>query len=157
MRHVFQKHSLLWETISTLNLTWHDVYMMYICGVAGCVSRDCQPEVTFGFAGIPHEDVREGIEQEHSRRADSMIPFTTPNYHITTTSINEYAVVTNREKAQAASQGGSGGGRRIKFFLDVLEQEEAKKASLTEAEVVALILFTGPMVRVVTVTAFCLC
>lgn len=100
--------------------------------------------VTFeSFAGLPHHDILAAMELEHTAKPDSHVKFKTPNYLLTTTPADELQVVLNRAKAKAASVGS----RRVLFYEDLLTDDDLiKRAGLSKAEIVALILYTGPMV-----------
>ncbi len=92
--------------------------------------------------GLPHHNILAAMEMEHCRKADSRIQFTTPNYNITTTPEKEFELVKDAEKAKAVSQGA----RRVLFYEDLLKIEVVKRAGLTVPEIIALQLYTGPMV-----------
>ena len=68
---------------------------------AGCVcgraAADGSLNVFFGglegIVGSPSPNVRAMMAEEHTERDDSLIEFTTPNYHLRTTSAQEWAFV----------------------------------------------------------------
>ena len=85
--------------------------------------------------------------------------FTTPNYQITTNPAEEWRTVIECDESKA-----SGGGRIIPSYKNLFKKEEERKqlprtesaedgvegnstAALTEAEIISIILYTGPMVR----------
>eukprot|EP00961_Rhodomonas_salina_P208426 2812889-Rhodomonas_salina.2 len=104
----------------------------------------CCEEMTLVWVatGLPHHNILGAMELEHCSKADSKILFTTPNYNVTTTPEKEFELVKHREKAIAASEGS----RRVLFFEDLLELEVVKRARLMVSEIIALQLYTGPMV-----------
>ena len=82
------------------------------------------------------------MKSEHCDRLDSKVYFHTSNYGITTTPENEWKVTTTRDESLAD----------IRHFRTLPDTEDrarsdiATKAGLILAEVVALVLYTGPMV-----------
>eukprot|EP00961_Rhodomonas_salina_P271958 3674882-Rhodomonas_salina.1 len=100
--------------------------------------------------GVPHPNILAAIEVEHTGpavpgRDDSYDVFTTDNYHITSTPAAEFALVADKDEAKSRGKI-STRGRRVFLYLDALEMEECVQAGLTAPEVLALILYTGPMV-----------
>jgi len=95
-----------------------------------------------GKLGLPHHDILAAMVLEHTAKPDSHVKFKTPNYLLTTTPADELQVVLNRAKAKVASVGS----RRVLFYEDLLTDDDLiKRAGLSKAEIVALILYTGPM------------
>jgi hypothetical protein len=78
---------------------------------------------------------------EHCAKFGHDLNFTTPNYSITTTPEKEWAVVVLNEDTDDM-----GHGRRVRPLADVMREDAVREAGLCEAEVVAVILYTGPMV-----------
>ena len=87
-------------------------------------------------------------------------PFTTSNYHITTTPATEWRLVEARRGKPEADAGlqalcaqlgvGLGKdhhGRRIPDVDELVGLKSSREAQLIVAEVMALVLYTGPMVR----------
>eukprot|EP00282_Hemiselmis_andersenii_P021362 CAMPEP_0172023288 /NCGR_PEP_ID=MMETSP1041-20130122/14714_1 /TAXON_ID=464988 /ORGANISM="Hemiselmis andersenii, Strain CCMP439" /LENGTH=897 /DNA_ID=CAMNT_0012678767 /DNA_START=1 /DNA_END=2691 /DNA_ORIENTATION=+ len=93
------------------------------------------------FLGLPVPNIMEGMKAEHCDRADSNVNFNPGNYDTETCSAAEWAVVTNEEKGRAAS----GGQRDVKPLAKLMALTEVKTSGLTEEEVLALQLYTGPM------------
>jgi hypothetical protein len=81
------------------------------------------------------------MEQEHCARADSRLPFTTSNYGLTTCPADEFRVVLAADAAATAPP------RRIPDYRELARSDRARRAGLTEVEIVAIVLYTGPMVR----------
>ncbi len=99
------------------------------------------------------------METEHCRRDGHNREFSTTNYKLTTRPSVEWTLVVKREgksdaefEAVLASEGLSVGlgegfhGRRIPDVLAMMKLEAAAFAKLTRQEVIAVILYTGPMV-----------
>ena len=91
--------------------------------------------------GLPHARLWEGMEAEHCKRQDSKDEFNPGNYDTTTTPSLEWLVVTNDSKRQEASVGP----RLVRAYEEVMEDSIVKQAKLRKEEIVALILYTGPM------------
>lgn len=100
------------------------------------------------------------MEAEHCKMAGSDFEFTTGNYRVTTRPREEWRLVLGRKgrteqdfvkwlKAEAISVGlgDAGHGRRIPDLDELMKLESCEKAELREAEVIAIVLYTGPMVR----------
>jgi hypothetical protein len=83
------------------------------------------------------------IESEHCRQTDSKITFHTSNYGITTTPAQEWEITMKRDAELADMRHG----RRLPDIEELLRSDTAIKAGLQLAEVVVLVLYTGPMVR----------
>ena len=71
------------------------------------------------------------------------MPFTSSNYNITTTPRKEWTYVSEPQKCPPEQKGG---GRNIKVVETLWQEEISKSAKLIKAEVVAVVLYTGPMV-----------
>jgi hypothetical protein len=86
------------------------------------------------------------IESEHCHQNDSKIPFHTSNYGITTTPAQEWEITMKRDAQLADMRHG----RRLPDVEELLRSDTAAKADLKLVEVVVLVLYTGPMVRLST-------
>ena len=93
--------------------------------------------------GDPLLDWLKAMEAEHCRRADSHTVFKTSNYGIETTAANEWAITLHQQESLADMRHS----RRLPSIAALLQSDEAKKAKLSEPEVIAVVLYTGPMVR----------
>jgi hypothetical protein len=92
--------------------------------------------------GLPNPNVLKAMADEHTVRADSQLEFTTPNYGSTTTTpALEWEFVTNPRRGKQYP----GRLREPQPLSKFLEHPMAKKADLTEAEITAMRLYTGPM------------
>ncbi len=87
------------------------------------------------------------------------LEFTTPNYNITTTPKEEWSLLPERrgkslkafeewlgQQDRKVGLGQGHHGRRIPNVDELLQLESSAKAGLQEAEVLAIVLYTGPMV-----------
>jgi hypothetical protein len=93
-------------------------------------------------AGNPSLKFLKSMEAEHCARFDSARPFTTNNYHVTTTPQAEWRIVLTCDEAAADMRCD----RRIPVLAELMEREVAKTASLSDFEVISVVLYTGPMV-----------
>eukprot|EP00960_Hanusia_phi_P060603 764555-Hanusia_phi.AAC.1 len=91
--------------------------------------------------GLPTklDDLYEAIKEEHCDRTDSDKPFTTPNYNIPTTPRDEWLVVSDPARLTG------GDGRKIRVVEELMEDSRVLTSELRREEVVALVLYTGPM------------
>ncbi len=84
------------------------------------------------------------MKSEHCHHHDSNIPFTTQHYNITTTARQEWAIVVEGAPCRVEH---SRHGRTIHKIEELMNLDLTKKAGLKKYEVIALVLYTGPMVR----------
>ncbi len=82
------------------------------------------------------------MKSEHCNREDSFLFFETSNYGIKTCPANEWKITTERDEKLADMKHD----RKLPDIQELLQRDIVKIASLTEAEVVAIVLYTGPMV-----------
>ena len=94
-------------------------------------------------AGNPHLDFLNAMEAEHCRLDGALAEFHTHSHRSTTTPRNEWDLVRGRA---ACTPEELRGGRRIPDIEGLMALETAREAKLREAEVVAVVLYTGPMV-----------
>ena len=103
-----------------------------------------------GRVGMPNLKFMEAMRQEHCERAGWDTAFTTGNYKITTTPKQEWLYIagddTGKQVACPASQ--MEHGRRILPVSEAKKLKLAVDAKLTDAELLTLILYTGPMFQV---------
>ncbi len=83
------------------------------------------------------------MEAEHCSRFDSDQELVTSNYKVTTTPKAEWAIVISCDEAKADMRHG----RKLQKIEDVMTKPEARESKLSRAEVIAVVLYTGPMVR----------
>jgi hypothetical protein len=82
------------------------------------------------------------MKLEHCSKYGHDLEFTTQNYFITTTPKKEWAIVVLNEPTQDM-----GHGRRLRPLADVMQEKVVCEAGLCQEEAIAVILYTGPMVR----------
>ena len=99
---------------------------------------------------MPSLKFEEAMEDEHCRRKDKEVEFTTGNYNITTFPYKEWMFVVEQKYEEKDLTHG----RRVRDIDALLEQHNKVVpnggAKLTRAEVIAVVLYTGPMVRAIT-------
>jgi hypothetical protein len=93
-------------------------------------------------AGAPSLNFLAAMEQEHCSGEGSRERFITTNYGISTCPADEWAVVAGASGGADAS-----GGRVVPCPERLVRGETARRAGLQLAEVFAVVLYTGPMVR----------
>ena len=84
------------------------------------------------------------MEAEHCHGSGVQRYFTTVNYRITTCPRLEWQYVVRRIKCP---EGQMHSGRRIESIEKLMKDELAIEAKLQQAEIVAVVLYSGPMVR----------
>ena len=65
-----------------------------------------------GLVGAPRNNMLDAMVADHTKRADSRLPFTTGNYGITTTSNIEWRFVYEPDQSQAEQESGEGEGEQ---------------------------------------------
>ncbi len=113
------------------------------------------------IAGAPHLKFMDAMRAEHCSKYGSDIVFETSNYRIRTTPAAEWNVVTDREGLSDAEfaatlkqrypdvgLGDGHHGRRIPDISELMRDDSARLAKLQKVEVLAVVLYTGPMVCV---------
>ena len=88
-------------------------------------------------------DFFKAMRAEHCSKAGSRELFTTPNYNITTSPENEWRVIVERVPCESSHMNH---GRVIPDPNILCKSSEALRANLKDVEVIAVILYTGPMV-----------
>ena len=96
------------------------------------------------------------MKSEHCDKTGAHDKFTTPNYHIETTPAREWAIVVNGGHGDGHGVGDGDQtrpsesemrhGRVIRSVDSMMANQLAIDAKLTRPEVIALELYTGPMV-----------
>ena len=92
--------------------------------------------------GNPNPEYEKGMQLEHANCTDM---FRTSNYDFVTNALREWLAVLRVEAQPVESMGH---GRVIKPLQYYLDLETTKEAGLTRAEVIAVVLYTGPMYMV---------
>ena len=110
-----------------------------------------------GRLGPPNPEIQAGMEIEHCRRSNSEIPFTTPNYNVTTTPLMEWEFVvcpkagfeyphTPKDKRLWKNKEWKGQrGRDVIELREFRDSAQSKRAGLKKVEVISLRLYTGSM------------
>jgi hypothetical protein len=98
----------------------------------------------WGHAGAPHVEFLKAMRAEHCTKAGSATPFTSLNYCVTTTPALEWAYVVDRAPCPLEDMGHD---RRIPDVDELRQLQVAKDARLRRFEILAVVLYTGPMVR----------
>jgi hypothetical protein len=101
-----------------------------------------------GRVGMPHLRFKDAMRQEHCERAGFDTPFTTGNYNITTTPRQEWLYIAGDEVGQRVVCPDMGHNRRIPPMDELMKLKLAVDAKLTEVEMLAIVLYTGPMFQV---------
>ena len=83
------------------------------------------------------------MESEHCHGSGAQRYFTTDNYSITTCPKLEWQYVVHHIKCPESQMHS---GRRIESVEKLMKDELAIEAKLQEAEIVAVVLYSGPMV-----------
>ena len=91
-------------------------------------------------AGFPNLKFLSGMESEHCSQSDSKVEFVTLNYGLTTTPEQEWCTIIQADKSKETLH------RVIPNYKELLKSETALRAQLLECEMVAVIMYTGPMV-----------
>jgi hypothetical protein len=81
------------------------------------------------------------MEKEHK----SKTKFLAPNYKIETCPSDEWRIVINADKSYEKKY--EGHQRKIHDYKELLNLQRSRDAKLTDVEIIAIILYTGPMVR----------
>ena len=96
-----------------------------------------------GRVGEPHADIEVGMEKEHLKALDADEPFKTSNYGIITTPRKEYELVLSGGKGLTP-----GDERKFRPLDEYDELDMVKDRRVGRPEVIAVILYTGPMFQV---------
>ena len=111
------------------------------------------------LAGTPHLKFLEAMEAEHCKKPGHNHLIETPNYKIKTCPETEWKLVVHRDgntpeqykeilskNFPSVGLGPAHHGRRIPDLEELLQLEESKQANLIKCEVLAIVLYTGPLV-----------
>ena len=93
--------------------------------------------------GAPHLEFEGAMEAEHCSKAGCDTEFITSNYSITTTPQREWRFVVNRDTSGADMRHG----RRVLDLEELSQLDTARTAKLCRVELIAVVLYTGPMVE----------
>jgi hypothetical protein len=93
-------------------------------------------------AGNPNLKFEDSMSSEHCDLVGADDEFTALNYGVTTTPRHEWAIVIHNTTAKADMRHN----RKLTPIEDLLKTNEAKAAKISRPEVIAVVLYTGPMV-----------
>jgi WD40 repeat protein len=96
-----------------------------------------------GRVGMPHLNFKNAMRQEHCERAGCDVQFTTGNYKITTTPRQEWRYIVENVTCPDMEHK-----RRLVPIGELLQLDSSKTAKLCEEEVIAIVLYTGPMFQI---------
>ena len=94
--------------------------------------------------GSPDLHFVPAMDAEHRSRACADLEFETSNYRIKTTPSKEWMIVTGEMDCPEDQKGFN---RRIPNIENLMSLSTSKEANLQKAEIIAIVLYTGPMVR----------
>ena len=97
----------------------------------------------FFAPGAPDLSFQKAMYTEHCLNKGCDFEFETSNYHIKTTAKREWDVVVHNEPLAPSE---AGHGRKVPALGELELLPLSKKANLCLAEIIALIMYTGPMV-----------
>jgi ankyrin repeat protein len=103
-----------------------------------------------GRVGMPSLQFKDAMMREHCERAGCDLSFTTSNYKITTTPAQEWRYVAGDANGHPVPCPSSdmAHGRRIVLVEELLRRPISVRAKLIEAEMIAIVLYTGPMFQI---------
>jgi hypothetical protein len=101
-----------------------------------------------GRVGTPHPNFEAAMRREHCEKAGCDVAFTSANYKITTTPQNEWRYIAGDEVGRLPVCPDMGHSRRIVPVEELLQLPLARHAKLTRPEMLAIVLYTGPMFQV---------
>ena len=88
------------------------------------------------------------MRSEHCQKGGASYSFTTRNYRITTTPAVEWEVIVDGKPCLPENRLNN---RRFPDLQELLTSDIAVQACLTLPEVIALVLYTGPMVGIISI------
>ena len=95
--------------------------------------------------GDPFLNFEKAMEAEHCHREDSKARFTTNNYRICTCTHDEWQIVVQEGSQSVSLNGNMHYGRRIPNVNELLQLPMTISGKLSRAEVIAVVLYTGPL------------
>lgn len=96
-------------------------------------------------SGSPSLDFEKAMRAEHCSREGCYHTFTSPNYSITTQPRSEWLYIVGDDKGQRPCCPDMNHGRRIVPIDELLKTDLAMRAALTRVEMIAVVLYSGPM------------
>ncbi len=94
--------------------------------------------------GSAHLKFFETMKAEHCEKEGSKVEFETVNYAIKSTPYREWCLVVGKENL--VPEPDMRFGRRIPDIDELMTLDVAQRAKLSRPEVIAVVLYTGPMV-----------
>ena len=97
------------------------------------------------------------MKTEHCEK-NKDLRFESTNRNIRTTPAREWGFVVrdkNHDRSETPPQKEMSGNRRIPDVNELLKLEASRRAKLTRHEVIAVVLYSGPMVRILKHTPHC--
>ena len=98
------------------------------------------------FEGYPHLEFEETMKAEHCSMVGFDRRFVKGNKKDTTWPANEWGIIVYDDRTHI----GVLGSRILKKIAELMEQDVVKQAKLTRYEVIAVVLYSGPMVSQIT-------
>ena len=111
--------------------------------------EDPSPPNQNPLSGIPSLKFEQTMEDEHCRFFHCDQPFTSVNYQVVTTPRKEWGIVLRGEIEEADMRHD----RKLQNIDALMTRKEVADAELSRAEVAAVVLYTGPMVRQLSLRA----
>ena len=102
--------------------------------------------------GNAHLDFEKAMAHEHCHGPGSTVTFKTRNYKITTCALKEWGIIVKKERCP---EGEMKYDRKIPDIEELLRSEVSVQAKLTRPEIIAVVLYSGPMVRGLFVSVRC--
>jgi hypothetical protein len=96
-------------------------------------------------AGSPSLDFEKAMRAEHCSMLGHDYKFCSCNYKITTTPAQEWLYIVGDETGQRLPCPNMEHGRQILSIDTLLQKPEAQRAKLNRAEMIAVVMYTGPM------------
>ena len=96
--------------------------------------------------GGPHLDFEKAMEMEHCTGKGSHEYYVTNNYKIRTCPYDEWCLTDLHDLSKATSPEATAHKRIFVPIAELMKVEVAVQAGLTRHEVIAVVLYTGPMV-----------
>lgn len=96
--------------------------------------------------GGPHLDFEKAMEMDHCSGKGCREYFVTNNYKIRTCPFDEWQITVKDNLSSATSPEATAHDRRFVPIAALMQVDVAVQAKLTRPEVIAVVLYTGPMV-----------
>jgi len=95
--------------------------------------------------GAPSLEFEKAMKAEHCLKGGCDYEFTTGNYHVTTCAKKEWEITMGE---RTCPEEDTGHGRTLRSIEELEKQDLAKTAGLQRVEVIAIVLYTGPLFQV---------